>query len=109
MNYYWIEMNKLKYECAEEFEKFYNDFIIILNKLNKIYSIAVTDNSFLCSLVFHKIDISDLVTEISIIILNKKDEKCKDILQEMLKEANPMANGYLSITHPTLGKAIVSA
>ena len=62
---------------------FYNDFVIILNKLNKLKSIAVTDNLFLRSIVFHKIDIPELATEVSKLILSKKDEKCKNILQNI--------------------------
>ena len=49
-------------------------------KLNKLKSVAVTDNLFLCSIVFHKIDIPELATDVSKLILSKKDEKCKDIL-----------------------------
>ena len=70
MDHYWLEMKKLQCNGVEEFEMFYNNFIIILNKLIKFNSIAATDNTFLRSIVFHKIDIPELAAEVSAIELN---------------------------------------
>lgn len=108
MDHYWLEMKKLQCNGVEEFEMFYNNFIIILNKLIKFNSIAATDNTFLCSIVFHKIDIPELAAEVLKLILADKTHKAKDIMDNILKEAKALTLGQ-STTISCARKATITS
>lgn len=98
MDHYWLKMKKLQCNSVEEFEMFYNNFIIILNKLIEFNSIAATDNTFLCSIVFHKIDIPELAPEVLKLIPADKSHKAKDIMENILKEAKALTLGQSTTT-----------
>ena len=86
-------MNKLSCNGVEEFEMFYSNFNETINNLLKQKSIAATDNIFLRSLIFHKIDIPDLASHVSQLILAPEKKAIKDIMKDILKEAKALVIG----------------
>ena len=87
----WSKIHHLNCKDLDTFEMFYSDYVTAENKLIELKSIAIKDNSFLRSLLFHKIDVEDLKSETSQLILNKLDTSVRDILENLKKKAKALS------------------
>ena len=67
---------------------FYSDYVTAENKLNKLKSKAIQDNHFLRSMLFHKINIEELKSETSELLLGDMKTSVRKILEDIKKKAN---------------------
>ena len=54
MGHAWRDIHKLTFSEVDSFDVFFSNFFTAQNKLSELNSIAITDNAFLHSLLFHK-------------------------------------------------------
>ena len=83
----WQKIHQLRYNNVDNFDMFYSDFFTTENKLKILKLIGITDKSFLCSLLFHKIDIIELKVEVSKLSLVDIKNLARDILEDINKQA----------------------
>ena len=65
---------------------FFSDYVKAKNKLISLKSKAIKDNHFLCSMLFHKINIEELKLEVSKLLLEDISKKVQDILENIKKK-----------------------
>ena len=71
----WNKIFKLCYNDVESFDMFFSDYVKVENKLIDLKSKAIKDNHFLCSMFFHKINIKELKSEVSKLLLEDMSKK----------------------------------
>ena len=91
VNTAWSKIHNLKCNYAEDFEMFFNHYVQAELNLIKLNSTAIEDQCFLRSLLFHKLDIADMKSDISKLILNDKTDKARNILNTLKKKAKALS------------------
>ena len=84
----WSKVFKLRCNDVESFDMFYSDYVTAENKLNDLKSKAIKDNHFLRSMLFHKINIKELKSETSELLLSNGNTSVCNILKDIKKKAN---------------------
>ena len=87
----WNRIYQLKCDDVESFDMFFSNFVTAENKLVELNSIAITDNSFLRSLLFHKLNIEELKSETSQLILGDLKTQVRDFLENFNKKAKALS------------------
>ena len=87
----WNRIYQLKCDDVESFDMFFSNFVTAENKLVELNSIAITDNSFLRSLLFHKLNIEELKSETAQLILGDLKTQVRDFLEDLNKKAKALS------------------
>ena len=91
VNTAWSKIHKLKCNYPEDFEMFFNDYVNAELHLLKLKSTAIEDQCFLRSLLFHKIDMDDMKSDIALLLLEDKTETARSILNTLKKKAKALS------------------
>ena len=91
VNTAWSKIHKLKCNYPEDFEMFFNDYVNAELHLFKFKSTAIEDQCFLRSLLFHKIDMDDMKSDIALLLLEDKTETARSILNTLKKKAKALS------------------
>ena len=86
VNTAWSKIHKLKCNYPEDFEMFFNNYINAELHLIKLKSTAIEDRCFLCSLIFHKIDMDDMKSDIALLLLEDTTKTAQSILDTLKKK-----------------------
>ena len=103
----WSKIFKLRCNDIESFDMFYSDYVTAENKLDELKSTAIKDNHFLRSMLFHKINIEELKSETSELLLGDKSTPVRNILKDIKKKANAW-NANLGAHHTTSARKSTS-
>ena len=87
----WNRIYQIKCNNVESFDMFFSNFVTAENKLVKLNSIAITDNFFLYSLLFHKLNIEELKSETAQLILGDLKTQVRDFLEDLNKKAKALS------------------
>ena len=87
----WKKIHKLQCNEVDAFDMFFSNFVTAQNKLGELNSIAITDNAFLRSLLFHKLNIEDLKSDTAQLILKNLKTPVRDIQEDIKKKAKTLS------------------
>ena len=90
----WNRIYQLKCDDVESFDMFFGNFVTAENKLVKLNSTAISDNDFLCSLLFHKINIEEFKLETAQLILGDLKTQVRNFLEDLNKKAKALSINF---------------